>query len=532
MRTVLTFVFILTVLGCGKGRNQSKPDPGKAVVAEVAEHRITRADLALARGARPADDPRSLIEMIAVDFLVADEALAAIPAAKARAAKARRQAAVRKLLLDQAPVSEQDLQNYYDAHLAEFSQPAMLRYGRVVLANCAEAESFAAKIASKTVDFSTVAIRHSLDRESGSAGGESNWVTVASLAEPTAKALDALDTNGALARPMPMADGRCELLRLLERRSAQTQSMAEVRDLIKLRVTAQSLGEVRQGALAKLGGVDKVTIDDAAVEAVMLSARPLSAELAAREVMRLGETKILGVDMALAAPEDPSLAATGKAQFVTQLAEDLVLFAEAERLEVTASADVKSAVRSELVATMREHIHDQIDVAALAPRVRERYDLATGDYTEPRRIRVSSLVSRDEKKAKAWVETLRKSQYGGSTFEKLLVESEDETARRNGGDMGWIDARSTHVTDSFRDAALMMQQPGAVSGVLQSSGAYHVLLCRDIMAERVRPFEEVESDILAEVLEQERRERYNAYEATVRERLQLSVDDAALAQIP
>jgi peptidyl-prolyl cis-trans isomerase D len=82
---------------------------------------------------------------------------------------------------------------------------------------------------------------------------------------------------------------------------------------------------------------------------------------------------------------------------------------------------------------------------------------------------------------------------GGANFEQLATENSDDTASAaNGGDLGWI-VRGQTVANF--EAAAFSLEPGTLSEPIQTEYGIHVLKVAAHEAARVRPFEEVETEI-------------------------------------
>jgi hypothetical protein len=196
------------------------------------------------------------------------------------------------------------------------------------------------------------------------------------------------------------------------------------------------------------------------------------------------------------------------------------------------SAPVRAARRAVLVTALRDALWADITPASIAEAdVRRVYELDQGDYTTPRRVRIAALVTRDAARAGRWVRALRAARAPTDELARLLPESEDATSRARDGDMGWVDGRTTRYPDSFKEAALALPRPGAVSGVVQAAGVHHVIVCLDFVAERVAPLAEVEPTIRTRLAERQRRERYEQTRAQARGVVSDAVDAAALAAL-
>jgi peptidyl-prolyl cis-trans isomerase C len=505
-----------------------------APVVRVEGVAVSRADAALALGraaATPARGAPRPPERVLVD-LVAEELLArearALPGAAAAAHAAVRAAAI-QLLLDQegGAGARLDPRAYYQENQGEFTRPAQVRLAKIVVATCVEARGLKEALDARRLTFAAAAVRDSIDRRSAPAGGELGWQPEERLSRPLQRAIRTLAAPGAISEPVADEAG-CVLVQLLERRPAVTLPFAAARATIERRLASQGRGHARRQLLARLGGSEGGQVRQAALEAAVSGRGDVGAD---DEVAVLGADRVTAGEVRAALGGAATGGPGGVARVGAKLLADLRLWQEARRRGLDRRPEVQAAERGALVGHLRAALDREVTAAAIpAAAVREVYDKALGDFTEPRRVRVSVMVSREREKAERWVRDLRAARYSTDAFDQLVArESEEPSARKTFGDAGWIDARSQHVAEVFRDAALALHHPGEVSGVIPAGGAYQVLLCRDLRPERVKPFAEVEGEIRERLVRQQRAERYEARVAAVRDRVTAALDAKALA---
>jgi len=176
--------------------------------------------------------------------------------------------------------------------------------------------------------------------------------------------------------------------------------------------------------------------------------------------------------------KDPVLAR----QIATQV-NKLLAQAKVERIEAAAAAEFdKSIDRS-------------------TARARELYLVNRAKYGVAEKVRAAHILVtiKDGNKdaALARATDIRAKAVAGGDFEKLAREySDDPTVARNGGELGFFDAKAMDAP--FSAAAFAMTRKGDISAPVLTKYGYHIILFEDRQPARVRSFEEVAPEILAE----------------------------------
>jgi len=133
-------------------------------------------------------------------------------------------------------------------------------------------------------------------------------------------------------------------------------------------------------------------------------------------------------------------------------------------------------------------------------RARELYLADRDRYRAPEEISASHILF-DTKKhsnddARKLAADARAKIIAGADFNALAKEvSEDPSARENAGRLGWFTRE--RMDAAFSGAAFALKQPGAVSEPVQSAFGWHIIRLDDRRPARVRPFEEVQDEIVA-----------------------------------
>ncbi|ELR63733.1 Peptidyl-prolyl cis-trans isomerase PpiD [Photobacterium marinum] len=159
------------------------------------------------------------------------------------------------------------------------------------------------------------------------------------------------------------------------------------------------------------------------------------------------------------------------------------------------------------------------------------YDEHQAKYSTAEQRKVSHiLIEGDSDEAKAKAEELLAQLNGGADFAQLAKESSNDTfSAKDGGQLDWFERGV--MDPAFEDAAFALEK-GETSAVVQSSFGYHIIKLDDVKASQVKPFAEVQDDILAEVREQRAAEAFYDLQTKLAEtafEMPDSLDDAANA---
>jgi peptidyl-prolyl cis-trans isomerase D len=153
-------------------------------------------------------------------------------------------------------------------------------------------------------------------------------------------------------------------------------------------------------------------------------------------------------------------------------------------------------------------------VSLNADDVKTYYEQNKARYSAPEERKASHILVRlergakdaDRKAATAKAEELLKQARGGADFAALAkANSQDPGSAANGGDLGYF-TRDTMVKP-FADAAFSMKE-GELSGIVESEFGLHIIKLTGIKAGGGRPFEQVRSEIEAELRQQQATKRF------------------------
>ncbi|HEY2816035.1 MAG TPA: peptidylprolyl isomerase [Casimicrobiaceae bacterium] len=138
--------------------------------------------------------------------------------------------------------------------------------------------------------------------------------------------------------------------------------------------------------------------------------------------------------------------------------------------------------------------------ASQLARARELYVADRDRYRAPEEISASHILfdakKHSNEEARKLAADARARVVAGADFNVVAKEvSEDPSAQQNSGRLGWFTRE--RMDPAFSRAAFALKQAGDVSEPVQSGFGWHVIRLDDRRPPRVRPFEEVQDEILA-----------------------------------
>ncbi len=137
-------------------------------------------------------------------------------------------------------------------------------------------------------------------------------------------------------------------------------------------------------------------------------------------------------------------------------------------------------------ATLHQMYAESLDSFRTPERVNARHIL----------VMTQGKPKEDANKLKAKAEDLLAQLKKGADFAELAKkDSDDPGSGQKGGELGWL---TRGQTDPQFEAAAFALKPGETSGIVTSQFGYHIIQVNSHEAARVRPFEEVRPELLAE----------------------------------
>lgn len=176
----------------------------------------------------------------------------------------------------------------------------------------------------------------------------------------------------------------------------------------------------------------------------------------------------------------------------------------ADKFSLTHADDKQ--LRQDLEARVRlDRLIGKINAKVSAPKhkeIAEHYRKHRDQFRVPETVRAAHIVkhvneNRDEKTARAEIESVAEELRAGASFEELADRHSD--CAGNAGDLGYFPRGQ--MVDEFDDVVFEMEA-GAVSPVFRTAFGFHIAKLLDRQPPRVKLLPEVEEEIQAELLRQ------------------------------
>jgi peptidyl-prolyl cis-trans isomerase C len=188
---------------------------------------------------------------------------------------------------------------------------------------------------------------------------------------------------------------------------------------------------------------------------------------------------------------------------------------------------LKDLVRQQLIIeALVEHISK--DVRGLKEsEIRAYYDENKDYYTQPEQRRVRHILigsgdgsGRSDMEAKVEALKVIERLQAGEDFVGLVAEkSEDPGSNASGGEYTF--SRGQGFVSEFEDAAFNLTVGEYTPEPVRTNFGYHIIKLEEIISARVQPFEEVQSDIKASLLEKKKGKHFEDYLAAQREKAEI-----------
>lgn len=168
---------------------------------------------------------------------------------------------MKRRLSDKKDISEEDIKAYYDEHLSEFTKPASVRAGHILIKldpkakekEISEARAKAEEIRTKLdggADFAKLAVEYSDDERTKKKGGDLGFITKGRMSPDFSKAAFTLK-EGEISEPVKTAVGY-HIIKAGEKRAEEILPLGRVKKRIESRLKTTMKRELMESEVARL----------------------------------------------------------------------------------------------------------------------------------------------------------------------------------------------------------------------------------------------------------------------------------------
>jgi foldase protein PrsA len=166
------------------------------------------------------------------------------------------QVIVRKILEPQANVTDQDIEDYYNANKDSFATPEQVRASHILVATKEEAEAIKKQL-DEGADFATLAEEKSTDTASAANGGDLGFFGQGDMVESFSKAAFALELNE-ISEPV-QSDFGYHIIKKTDYKAATNPTLEEKKEEIRNLLVDQKVAELSSDWISNLRAQAKIT---------------------------------------------------------------------------------------------------------------------------------------------------------------------------------------------------------------------------------------------------------------------------------
>lgn len=279
----------------------------------------------------------------------------------------------------------------------------------------------------------------------------------------------------------------------------------------------------------------------------------LSAEQAARTLAKVGDRVISLGDFAATLERMDQFdrlryqTKERRRELLDEIVDVELLAAEARRRGLDKQPETEEAIRQILRDAMLAKARQGLPAPGEIPasEVRAYFEANSDKWNEPERRRVAAIVFSDRKAAERVLKDAVKIKTPAEWGELFFKHSTTAPKKRPesspldlAGDLGVVgapaDARGKNpkIPEAVRAAVFKISNVGAVlDEVVEADGKFYLVRMNGITAAHSRTLQEADRSIRVAILQQKMQEREKAFEAELRKKFPVEIDDAALGKV-
>ncbi|NLC66135.1 MAG: hypothetical protein GX752_04250 [Clostridium sp.] len=187
--------------------------------------------------------------------------------------------------------------------------------------------------------------------------------------------------------------------------------------------------------------------------------------------------------------------------------------------------------------TYREYVEDEIvrnsfmddmvkDLEVTDEEAEKYYNENKDSFVNPAGAKIYHIYFGEDDEAKAKAEEVSgKIKNDGEDFTDMAIEFGQDASRDKGGELGFFPYENNELYPDFMEHVKKLEE-NEISEVVQSTSGYHIIKVTDVQSEEVqKTYEESEEQIKNTLLENKKRELYEANMKEWKEELKVKVHE-------
>jgi parvulin-like peptidyl-prolyl isomerase len=184
-------------------------------------------------------------------------------------------------------------------------------------------------------------------------------------------------------------------------------------------------------------------------------------------------------------------------------------------------------------------MRDEFDAKVTAESVSDAemkayYDANLAEYVKPEEVRVSAIILKNKAQAeRVLIEAKGDAGKTNKGFRDLVVKyTTDEDTKLRGGDLRYLDSKTTEVPAPVVKGAFALATTGDVSGVIDAgNGTFYILKQTGRRKSMTKSFEDAKPQIRNKLFREKRLQAQKDFIEAQRAKAKIEIDEANLAKV-
>jgi len=225
-----------------------------------------------------------------------------------------------------------------------------------------------------------------------------------------------------------------------------------------------------------------------------------------------------------------------KKEFLDSLVRFEVLAKEAYRRGMDKDPEVIRTMKQVMIQKL---MRDEFDAKVKAESVTDAemkayYDANLAEYVKPEEVRVSAIILKNKAQAeRVLIEAKGELGKTNKGFRDLVVKyTSDEETKLRGGDLRYVDEKTTEVPAAVVKGAFALANTGDVSGVIDAgNGSFYILKQTGRRKSITKSFDDAKPQIRSKLFREKRLQAQKEFIEAQRTKAKIEIDEANLAKV-